>query len=134
MIPKIKLQSVVLDCGQPAQLAKFYSDLLGGKIVFEIEYFVSISIPGENITISCQFDEDYIPPAWPGSREEQMKMEHLDFSVEDMEASVQYAISLGAAKAPVQYWQPEYGAQWVTLLDPAGHPFCLCAHGDGVNE
>ena len=128
MKPKIKLQSVVLDCEQPAKLAKFYVDLLGGEIVYEIEPFVSVSIPGETISISCQKDEDYIPPAWPGSREEQMKMEHLDFSVEDMEAAVQYALSLGAAKPPVQYWQPEYGPQWVTMLDPAGHPFCLCAH------
>ncbi len=128
MVPKIKLQSIVLDCKKPAELAKFYCDLLGGEIAYEIEYFVSVSVPGGSVSIACQFDEDYIPPAWPGSRDEQMKMEHLDFSVEDIEASVRYAVSLGATKPPVQYWQPEWGPQWVTLLDPAGHPFCLCCH------
>lgn len=128
MVPFIKLQSVVLDCKKPAELAKFYTDLLGGKITYEIEYFVSISIPGETISISCQFDEDYTPPAWPGSRNEQMKMEHMDFTVNSMEAAVQFALSLGAIKPSTQYWQPEWGAQWVTLLDPAGHPFCLCMH------
>lgn len=128
MVPLIKLQSVVLDCKKPAELAKFYTDLLGGVITYEIEYFVSVTIPGETISISCQYDEDYTPPSWPGSRNEQMKMEHLDFTVTDMEAAVKYALSLGATKPLTQYWQPELGPQWITLLDPVGHPFCLCAH------
>ena len=128
MIPYIKLQSVVLDCKQPAELAKFYMCLLGGEIVYEIESFVSIAVPGEAISISCQFDEDYIPPTWPESRKEQMKMVHLDFTVKDMEAAVQYALSLGATKPLTQFWQSDWGPQWITLLDPAGHPFCLCVH------
>ncbi len=130
MVPKIKLQSVVLDCRQPAELAKFYCDLLGGKIAYEIDCFVAVSIPGETVSISCQLDEGYTPPAWPGSWDEQAKMEHLDFSVEDIEASVEFALLLGATKPLAQYWQPELGPQWVTLIDPAGHPFCLCAHGN----
>ena len=128
MMPFIKLQSVVLDCRQPSELAKFYMSLLGGEIVYEIEYFVSVSVPGEAISISCQFDEDYVPPVWPDSRKEQMKMVHLDFTVQDLDAAVQFALTLGAAKPPVQYWQPDWGPQWITLLDPAGHPFCLCSH------
>ena len=130
MAQRIKLQSVVLDCKQPAELAKFYCALLGGKIVYEIEVFVAVSVPGEAISISCQLDEDYTPPAWPGSSKEQTKMVHLDFSVEDMDAAVEFALSLGASKPLVQYWQPELGPQWITLIDPAGHPFCLCAHED----
>jgi uncharacterized glyoxalase superfamily protein PhnB len=128
MVPFIKLQSVVLDCKQPAELARFYMSLLGGEIVYEIEYFVSVSIPGEAISISCQFDEDYIPPVWPGSSKDQMKMVHLDFTVQDIDAAVQFALSLGATKPLTQYWQPDWGPQWVTLLDPVGHPFCLCTH------
>jgi hypothetical protein len=107
MVPLIKLQSVVLDCKQPAELAKFYTDLLGGVITYEIEYFVSVTIPGETISISCQYDEDYTTPSWPGSRNEQMKMEHLDFTVTDMEAAVMHALSLGATKPLTQYWQSE---------------------------
>lgn len=128
MLPLIKLQSVVLDCKSPAELAKFYMSLLGGEIVYEIEYFVAVSVPGEVISISCQFDEDYTPPIWPGTREEQMKMVHLDFAVQDIDAAVQFAMSLGATKPQTQYWQPDFGPQWITLLDPAGHPFCLCSH------
>ena len=128
MKPFIKLQSVVLDCKHPAELAKFYKSLTGGEIVYEIEYFVSISIPGDTVSISCQFDENYLPLVWPNSRTEQSKMVHLDFSVQDMDTAVQFAMSLGATKPSTQYWQPEWGPQWVTLLDPEGHPFCLCSH------
>ncbi|MCL2322807.1 MAG: VOC family protein [Oscillospiraceae bacterium] len=126
MRPLIKMQSVVLDCKEPKELAKFYVDLLGGEIAFEIEGFVIVSIPGGAISISCQFDEKYIPPIWPSSSNEQMIMEHLDFTVQDIETAVQYALSLGATKSLVQYWQPGFGPEWVTLFDPAGHPFCLC--------
>ena len=129
MKPVIKMQSVVLDCKQPKELAKFYMELLGGEVVYEIEgYFTGIAVPGETAGISFQMNEDYVPPVWPDSPGEQMKMEHLDFKVNDMEEAVQYALSLGAIKPSVQYWQPGYGPQWVTLLDPAGHPFCLCKH------
>jgi hypothetical protein len=128
MKPIIKLQSVVLDCLQPAELAKFYASLLDGEIVFDIEHFITLAIPGETFSLSFQLDEDYTPPVWPDSPKDQMKMLHLDFSVKDMDAAVQFALSLGATKPLVQYWQSDYGPQWVTLLDPAGHPFCLCYH------
>lgn len=126
MNPSIKFMSVVLDCAEPSKLANFYANLLGGEANDVMEHFSIVTIPGEKHYLSCQLDEDYTPPVWPGSREEQAQMEHLDFAVEDMEASVEYALSLGATKASVQYWQPGWGPRWVTLLDPAGHPFCLC--------
>lgn len=128
MIPSIRLQSMVLDCKQPAELARFYKSLLGGEIVYEIESFVAVSVPGETVSISCQFEEDYTPPAWPSSKNEQTKMAHLDFAVKDIDAAIQYALSLGATMPTTQYWQPEYGPRWITLLDPEGHPLCLCSH------
>ena len=126
MVPSIKFMSVVLDCTDPSKLATFYANLLGGKVTEIVDTFSIVSIQNESFYLSCQFDEDYIPPTWPCSRQEQAQMTHLDFSVEDMEASVQYALSLGATKPSVQYWQPGWGPRWVTLLDPSGHPFCLC--------
>ena len=49
-------------------------------------------------------------------------MMHLDFTVSDLNKAVRRAQSLGAAMAGEQY-NP---GQWITMLDPAGHPFCLC--------
>ena len=47
---------------------------------------------------------------------------HFDFQVEDVAAAVRRAVALGAVKAAAQFG----GDDFVTLLDPAGHPFCLC--------
>ena len=48
---------------------------------------------------------------------------HFDFQVPDLQAAVEYAQSLGAIKATAQFG----GSEFVTMIDPAGHPFCLCA-------
>jgi hypothetical protein len=48
-------------------------------------------------------------------------MVHLDFQVGDLEFAVAEAIELGATIADVQPNQ-----QVRVLIDPAGHPFCLC--------
>ena len=55
-------------------------------------------------------------------------MAHLDFGVSDgaeLQAMAAKALSLGATKASEQYGDGD----WLTLLDPAGHPFCLVIWG-----
>ena len=44
---------------------------------------------------------------------------HVDFQVADIEASAQHAESLGARRL-------SGNDHWITLADPAGHPFDLC--------
>ena len=48
-------------------------------------------------------------------------MMHLDVQVGDLDSSVAEAVALGATLATVQ---PQENVR--VLLDPAGHPFCLC--------
>ena len=48
-------------------------------------------------------------------------MMHFDFQVGDLESAVADALVLGATPAP---GQPNENVR--VLLDPAGHPFCLC--------
>lgn len=52
-------------------------------------------------------------------------MAHLDFGVDrkDLQEAVDRALRLGGRLAEAQYG----GDEWITLLDPAGHPFCLLA-------
>lgn len=42
--------------------------------------------------------------------------------VANVQQTVRRAEALGAVKAAAQFG----GEQFVTMLDPAGHPFCLC--------
>ncbi len=55
----------------------------------------------------------------PASSKKQM---HFNFQVDDLQSAVEEAVKLGAAKPAQQFG----GEKWVTLLDPQGHPFCLC--------
>ena len=51
---------------------------------------------------------------------------HFDFQVPNVPEAVAYAESIGARKAAEQYG----GEDFVTMLDPDGHPFCLCYSGN----
>jgi hypothetical protein len=73
-----------------------------------------------------QQTEGYRPPVWPPADGEQRPMMHLDFQVGDLEEAVAEAVELGAALAS---HQPQENVR--VMLDPAGHPFCLCRDGDG---
>ena len=42
--------------------------------------------------------------------------------IDNLQSAVEVAIRLGAAKTTEQYG----GGLFITLLDPEGHPFCLC--------
>lgn len=66
--------------------------------------------------------EGYTRPIWPEEEGKQQKQMHFDFQVEDLPQAVERALSLCAVKAGAQFG----GEDFVTLLDPSGHPFCLC--------
>ena len=52
-------------------------------------------------------------------------MMHLDVQVGDLKSAVVEALALGATEADTQ---PNERVR--VLLDPAGHPFCLCLDTD----
>lgn len=63
----------------------------------------------------------YEPPIWPPVPGRQRTMMHLDIEVDDVDSSTADALALGARLAD---FQPRESMR--VLLDPAGHPFCLC--------
>lgn len=121
----ISLDAVVLECKDVAALSDFYIRLLGWKKNSgEDDEWREIVSPSGGVIIAFQQNEDYIPPVWPDEPGAQQQMAHLDFTVRDkeqMELAVQHALSCGAVKASVQY-DPK---KWITMIDPAGHPFCF---------
>ena len=52
-------------------------------------------------------------------------MMHLDFQVGDLDSAVEDAVALGATLATSQFRENVR-----VLLDPVGHPFCLCLDQD----
>ena len=124
----LTLKTMILECRDVHRLANFYQGLLGWPVVFDEGAFVRIACPDTGIGLAFQLDEDYVPPVWPAGPGDQQMMAHLDFGVADqaeLRDMTDRALSLGATKAQAQYG----GDDWITLLDPAGHPFCLVIWG-----
>jgi predicted enzyme related to lactoylglutathione lyase len=122
---KIKMYAVTIDCTDPHELAKFYAALLGWEIVFFNEEYAVLGAPGMQQGaypgITFQRNPGYKPPVWPDVPEAQQQMAHLDFAVNDVEKAVEHAIHCGATIA-----EEQFSDDWKVMLDPAGHPFCLC--------
>jgi predicted enzyme related to lactoylglutathione lyase len=113
------MQAVVLDAPDPRALAEFYRTLLGWEITDADESWVDIS--GKNgWRLSFQRAPDHRPPEWPNPDRPQQF--HIDVGVADIAAAEERVLALGATRHPVQP-----GGSWRVYLDPAGHPFCLCA-------
>jgi catechol 2,3-dioxygenase-like lactoylglutathione lyase family enzyme len=119
------LDAVVLECGDAAALSAFYIRLLGWKKNYtEENEWADIVSPSGGVKIAFQQDAAYAPPVWPDEPGAQRQMAHLDFAVRDreqMELAAEHAVSCGAVKAGAQYG----GDKWITMIDPAGHPFCF---------
>jgi predicted enzyme related to lactoylglutathione lyase len=122
MIKDIRLGNVAIDCDDSLKLRDFYHNLLGWekRIMFGCPAVQS----KDGVLFLFMQRDYYAPPVRPEEYGKQQKQMHFDFSVPDVYAAVQYAESLGAVKAIPQFGG---GADYVTMLDPAGHPFCLCS-------
>ena len=123
--PKIKLYALTVDCKEPYALAQFYAALLGWEIPFYDEDWACVGAPGAAQGaypgITFQRNPDYQPPVWLEQPGAQQQMAHLDFAVNDLEKAVAHTIACGATVAAEQF-----SNDWRVMLDPAGHPFCLC--------
>jgi predicted enzyme related to lactoylglutathione lyase len=117
---EIKLGNVMIDCSNQLELRDFYSALLEWE---KCEMYNLPAVRSSNgiVFLFCQ-EEDYTPPIWPEINGCQQKQMHFDFGVQDLAQMVHRAEDLGAVKSASQFG----GDDFVTMIDPAGHPFCLC--------
>lgn len=115
------LRSIVLDAPDITGLASFYAELTGWSIVETDDDWITIHT-GDKQRVAFQLAPDNIAPVWPG--QERPQQAHLDLFIDDHAAAADRAVALGATRRAD-------GATWITLADPAGHPFDLCQK-DGV--
>ena len=128
--PPMRMSGPVLDAADPVALAHFYQRLLGWDLV-ECEGPLPGSPPNDgwavlkpadrSTKLEFQWESKYIRPVWPPVDGDQQMMLHLDFLVEDLETGVAWAVEAGATLAE---HQPQDDVQ--VMLDPEGHPFCIC--------
>jgi catechol 2,3-dioxygenase-like lactoylglutathione lyase family enzyme len=115
-----RLGNVMVDCDDALKLRDFYADLLQWEKC-EL-YGLPAARSSSGIVFLFIHEDDYVPPVWPETQGGQQKQMHFDFQVKDLPLAVKRAEALGAAQSASQFG----GQDFITILDPAGHPFCLC--------
>jgi predicted enzyme related to lactoylglutathione lyase len=110
--------SFVIDCPDPAAMAAFYGAMLDWKTKVSDDWAEVRADYGD--CICFQQVEAYTPPRWPAQEVPQQM--HLDVVVDDLDAAEAAVLELGATKH-----ENQPGTSFRVFLDPAGHPFCLCA-------
>ena len=116
---------LAIEAPDPGALARFYSELVGWPIGHEEPGTAILATPAGDSFVVFQEATDYRTPVWPPADGDQRPMMHLDFQVGDLESAVDEAVALGATLAE---HQPQENVR--VLLDPVGHPFCLCLDED----
>ena len=118
------MHSIVLDCPDTRRLAEFYAQVLDWKVDPEgTEEWVDVVGP-EGHRLSFQESPGFIPPQWPSLEHAQQLHLDLDVPRERLDQAEKEVIALGA-----RLIQGDDGGKrgFRVYLDPAGHPFCLCA-------
>jgi catechol 2,3-dioxygenase-like lactoylglutathione lyase family enzyme len=116
-----------IEAPDPLALATFYAELLGWPVVHTEPGTAVVGAPPDGGTfLVFQQADGYEAPQWPPADGRQRPMMHFDFQVGDLDEAVADAVALGATVAEFQAKENVR-----TLLDPAGHPFCLCLDQDG---
>lgn len=110
-----------IEAPDPASLARFYSALLDWPISHEEPGTTVLAAPEGSVFMVFQQATNYEAPVWPPDEGQQRPMMHHDFQVGDLDSAVEEAVALGATVASLQAQDNVR-----VLLDPAGHPFCLC--------
>jgi predicted enzyme related to lactoylglutathione lyase len=128
--PSITWTRVTLDCFDAEELAAFYAGLLGWQInARDGSGWVQVVDPHGGVGLNFQADDTYERPMWPELPGHQAKMMHFEVVVDDLDAAVQLVLQGGGTEAPHQ--PPDRDRSRIRImLDPAGHPFCLFAHGE----
>lgn len=117
------LDIAIFDAPDIEKEGRFYAELTGWDVVRQDAERFGLRAPNGQ-EIEFQRAPDHVAPQWPG--QELPQQFHLDLQVADPKAQAERAIGLGATHL-------RDGDTWITMADPAGHPFDLCQK-DGVGS
>jgi predicted enzyme related to lactoylglutathione lyase len=109
--------ALVLDCHDPARLAKFWAPALGYVEVGSVDNYTLLLPDG---TAGPQLLLQRVPEPKAGKN----RM-HLDIHAPDIEAEATRLQGLGARRLAKDALS-EHGHSWVLMSDPEGNEFCVC--------
>jgi hypothetical protein len=107
----VGVAALAVDCADPAELARWWSRLLGGSVEVDADGDATLHTPG-GLAI------DFLRVPEPKTVKNRL---HLDLRSSDLAAATEQALALGATRADDVY----AGGRWQVLRDPEGNEFCL---------
>jgi catechol 2,3-dioxygenase-like lactoylglutathione lyase family enzyme len=108
-----RIDVVVIVCSNPAALAAFWADVLGGQPVTRTDEWCYVDPPGWTLLAFQKVPE-------PKAGKNRV---HLDVEVVDLERAGDQAVALGARRVgPIQ---AEAAGSFQVLLDPEGNEWCV---------
>jgi predicted enzyme related to lactoylglutathione lyase len=110
---------VTIDCAEPQQLGRFWSEALGVSIQGDYGDFVFLSRPADSGPV---LGLQRVPE--PRSGKNRI---HVDLSGGSRTAEVPRLVELGAMVV-AEHEMP--GLAWTVLTDPEGNEFCVGEHVD----
>lgn len=133
MKTRIGVGALTITAARPRELARFYATLLDWHYVRDEPARPgeppnagwALVCPPDGVTapaLNFDYDPNFRRPVWPTTTGEQTPTIHLDLSVDDLETAVTWATECGATIADLQARPSEHRV----MIDPEGHPFCLC--------
>ena len=108
-----RIDEVVFDCADPAALAGFWAQVLGGAVTVRTESWAFIDPPGWT---RVAFQK--VPEAKQGKNRL-----HIDIEVSELTEATMRALDLGATK--VGNIQHDSAGSFQVLLDPEGNEWCV---------
>jgi predicted enzyme related to lactoylglutathione lyase len=110
----VGIAALAIDCARPAELARWWSQLLGGTV--EVDEHGDATLYTLHTQDGLAIDFVRVPE--PKTVKNRL---HLDLRSTDLATATDQALALGATRADDIY----DGGRWQVLRDPEGNEFCL---------
>jgi predicted enzyme related to lactoylglutathione lyase len=107
----VGIAALAIDCHQPAELARWWSQLLGGEVEVDEDGDATLHTPGG---LNIDFART------PDTKTVKNRL-HLDLRSTDLAEATRQAEALGATRADDVY----DGGRWQVMRDPEGNEFCF---------
>ena len=108
------IDEIVVDCGEPAKLARFWGALLGVTPKVRDATWATVRDPENGFVVAFQ----EVPEPKVGKNRL-----HIDVRVADLEEATAACVALGAvAEGPIV---EDADGSFQVMRDPEGHEFCL---------
>lgn len=128
--PRLRANAITIATSRPHDLAHFYARLLDLPVTADDPpapgdpigggWAQVRPLDGSGMTLNFEYERNFTRPTWPSTQDGQNPTQHVDIEVDDLEAGVGWALSLGATLAD---FQPQDDVR--VMFDLDGHPFCL---------